>query len=64
MSSLVPDAANSLRKKMLHRDIKPENILHNRAGEVKLTDFGIAKAVRLVAKFGELVLHLLTAGLQ
>mmetsp|Transcript_32893 Transcript_32893/g.71780 ORF Transcript_32893/g.71780 Transcript_32893/m.71780 type:complete len:335 (-) Transcript_32893:169-1173(-) len=30
-------------KHLLHRDIKPENILHNRLGQVKLTDFGIAK---------------------
>merc|ERR1712014_421320 len=30
-------------KHLLHRDIKPENILHNSAGAVKLTDFGIAK---------------------
>lgn len=29
----------------LHRDIKLENILHNDAGEVKLTDFGISKDI-------------------
>jgi len=29
--------------KLLHRDVKPANILHNRGGQVKLTDFGISK---------------------
>merc|ERR1719375_957132 len=29
--------------KLLHRDVKPANILLNRAGQVKLTDFGISK---------------------
>jgi len=28
---------------LLHRDVKPENILHNKSGQVKLTDFGISK---------------------
>lgn len=32
-------------RKLLHRDVKPENILHNRDGQVKLTDFGISKDV-------------------
>lgn len=30
-------------RRLLHRDVKPENVLHNLAGEVKLTDFGISR---------------------
>eukprot|EP00440_Ansanella_granifera_P069401 gb/GFBE01075290.1/.p1 GENE.gb/GFBE01075290.1/~~gb/GFBE01075290.1/.p1 ORF type:complete len:339 (+),score=91.35 gb/GFBE01075290.1/:1-1017(+) len=47
LASISAQICNGLHylhnRKVLHRDIKPENILHNRAGEVKLTDFGIAK---------------------
>eukprot|EP00040_Diaphanoeca_grandis_P022418 m.120435 g.120435 ORF g.120435 m.120435 type:complete len:396 (-) comp28804_c0_seq1:375-1562(-) len=32
------------KKKVLHRDLKPQNILINRFGELKLADFGLARA--------------------
>jgi serine/threonine protein kinase len=44
----VDDQGNPL--KIIHRDISPQNILVSRHGEVKIVDFGIAKAANLTNK--------------
>lgn len=46
--AIVEDVARGLEAAhqlgMVHRDVKPQNILVNPSGEVKITDFGIAKS--------------------
>jgi serine/threonine protein kinase len=37
---------------LVHRDIKPENMLLDPSGAVKITDFGLALALRGVGRFG------------
>merc|ERR1719197_2023245 len=32
------------RRGIMHRDLKPQNLLINRAGELKIADFGLARA--------------------
>ena len=41
---LITGVAYCHHHRVLHRDLKPQNLLINREGELKLADFGLARA--------------------
>lgn len=45
MSQIVSAISHAHANQIVHRDLKPQNILITRDGEVKVADFGIARAI-------------------
>ena len=47
---LVRGLAYCHQRRVLHRDLKPQNLLINDLGELKLADFGLARAKSVPTK--------------
>ena len=45
LEGMLAGLAHAERKGVIHRDMKPENIMVTAEGQVKITDFGISKAI-------------------